>query len=547
MIPAGHSASRTSTHSHTAEGRFAWVLVTAVILAYLVLRLLLIPERADLSYAFTHDSGYLARVAENLANGDGLVIDALWLVFLMPPAVPMPYHNANPLFPILTAAVSQLTGTDVLRTGFFVSTLSAGILIFAIVALVQPVVRHRGWALAIAAAVSLFPPLLIDSLVYLTDGLCTALCFAVLALLVREPSSSRFGMAAGAFLGLAWLTRAATILVIPAIVVYLVLKHRSWLALRRLAEIAIAAVIVASPWLIHTKIQWGSYLRSDSEYAVVQNLAADKFHGSSLFRFWHSPEPPPRLTAFIRESPAAFARHVATGAVKVARRTLSWWSLGSIPVAAFMAACIAVWGLGRGRFLTPEAAGVAVFAAASFGLLAIRADSFEERYIAPVTVFYALFSALGAWRLWQLAGTPERRAVAAAAIGIVWGLLIPSRAWQTYVHTYRSSPSLVAYRSAASEVDRRFARGTPVVVGNEPYFYTVETKRVALSIPDGPDDVLLRYMDKYGSRFVFLTGQELDFWRPAWRSPWQLPGRVRLAGTLDDGYVFEALPPAEEP
>ena len=531
------------TRTRDVAARYAWPLITAGILAYLSLRVWLIPGAADLTFAFTHDSGYLARVAENVREGRGLVIDALWLVFLMPPSVPMPYHNANPLFPLLAAGVSAATGADAVRSGFIVSTFASGILLLALVSLANRVVRHLGWALLIAIAVSLFPGILMDSLAYLTDGLCTALTVAACAILVRRRSSSLDSLAVGALLGLAWLTRSATILVAPALGVYLLQRYRSRVAVRRFIEIALAALIVSSPWLIHTKQQWGSYFRSDSEYSVVQNLAADKFHGGSLFRFWHSPQPPPSMVDFIRESPTGFAKHVARGSIKVVRRTLAWWTLGSVPIAIFMAACFALFCLHRRRFLSAEAAGLFLFAATTIGLLAVRGDSFEERYIGTLTVFFALFCALGAWRAWRLAllaPTNTARGIVVAAIAIVWALIIPWRAWETYRHAYEPNPSSIAYRAASRDVDERFARGTPVVVGMEPYFYTLETKRVALNFPDASDEFLLQFMEKYGARYIFLTRTELDFWRPAWGSPSGLPQGLRLAGTAGDGYVFVA-------
>jgi hypothetical protein len=48
--------------------------------------------------------------------------------------------------------------------------------------------------------------------------------------------------------------------------------------------------------------------------------------------------------------------------------------------------------------------------------LGIRGPSFEERYVAPFTVFFALFGVLGCWRMWQLARTRPRRVIAGAII-----------------------------------------------------------------------------------------------------------------------------------
>ena len=108
----------------------------------------------------------------------------------------------------------------------------------------------------------------------------------------------------------------------------------------------------------------------------------------------------------------------------------------------------------------------------------------------------------------------------------------------TYARVYSEDPDLVAYRAAAADVNRRFARGEPVVVGLTPYFYSIETSAVSLNFPDASDDYLLHYMDRYHARYVFLTGEEIDYWRPAWRSPAQLPDGLQLAGEVAGGYVF---------
>jgi hypothetical protein len=77
-----------------------------------------------------------------------------------------------------------------------------------------------------------------------------------------------------------------------------------------------------------------------------------------------------------------------------------------------------------------------------------------------------------------------------------------------------------------------------VVVGLEPYFYSVETSASGISFPESDDDFLFRFMDRYGARFIFLTDEELQLWRPQWRSPSNLPTELRFAGAVGDGLVF---------
>ena len=134
------------------------ILFLLALVALLALRLALIPGSAEYTRAFSHDSAYLAAAAANVLSGKGLVNDALWLVFMMPASLPMPYHNANPLFSMLTVGIAYFTGADVFEAGFVVSALSSVILFAALVALLRHYLPQFRYAPLIALAVVLFPP-----------------------------------------------------------------------------------------------------------------------------------------------------------------------------------------------------------------------------------------------------------------------------------------------------------------------------------------------------------------------------------------------------
>lgn len=511
-----------------------WLIVLIAAFVYCALRLALIPDGAEFTRAFSHDSAYLASVASNVLTGKGYVNDALWYVFMMPASLPMPYHNANPLFPTATMAVAFLTTLDVFRAGFIVSAASSVLLFVALVSLVRPHLPTVWHALAASLLVVIFPPVLADSFRYLSDSLCTSLLISFFAIAVRASSPVGW-LSAGIVLGLAWLTRGAVVAIGPALAVYMFLRFQPSQAVLRLGVLGVGGLLVASPWLLHTKAVWGSYLRSDAGYSIVQDFAAEKY--GSVVKYRHAVEPPPTLTEFVRAAPSAAARRVAVGTLKVARRGLGWWSLHNVVIALTMAAGCLVWCLNRRRLLSPEGIALAVFAGASLFMLAILGDSFEERYALTFTVLYALFSVLG---LRQIARHQQgrRRAAVAAIVVLVWLVLMPFYVLREYRYWYATDPALVNYRAAAAEVDRRFAKGTPVVVGLEPYIYSVETFAPAISFPEASDEFLFRLMDKYGARFIYLTGQELDLWRPQWRSPSNLPENLRLAGPVGDGVVF---------
>ena len=527
-----------------AVARVHWrhdgLLYTVVVVVYCVIRLLLIPSGAELTNAFSHDSGYLALVGDNIAAGRGYVLDALWLVFLLPPSLPMPYHNANPFFPTATGWATALTG-NVFQSGFIVSALASAMLLCAAIALFRPMVRRAWQAVVLASGVVLFPPVLVDSFLYLTDALCAALIISFVAVIhrTRAPAGVFFG---GILLGLAWLTRGATVLIGPALLVYLFLRFDPRTAATRLALLLAGAMLVSAPWLVHTKRVWGSYFRSDSGYALIQDLAAHKSHQDSVVRYWHSTEKPPPLRTFVLDSPTGFARYLAAGTLNTAKRTAGWWSMHNAPVALVLLGAAVFLVMERRRWWSAEAAALVVLAATTLVVLGIRGNSFEERYVNTLTIFFAMLAVAGCWRAWRRSSGTMRPVVAITLLA-VWGLLIPRAIIETYRQVYSTNVELVKYRQAAADVNRRFAHGQPVVVGMVPYFYAIETGAPALNFPDASDDFLVAYMDKYAASHLFLTREELEFWRPSWSSLSALPAGLRLGGTVDDGFVFERTGP----
>ena len=527
--PRSNAAPRVQALPLTRD----WLIALAIAFVYFAVRIALIPQGAEFTRAFSHDSAYLASVASNVLTGKGYVNDALWYVFMMPASLPMPYHNANPFFPTATMGVAFLTHLDVFRAGFIVSAVSSVILFIALLSLVRPYVASVWRAAGIALLVVTFPPVLADSFRYLSDSLCASLVVGFFAIVVGASSRVAW-IGAGVVLGLAWLTRGAVIAIAPALVAYAFLRFRPPQAVLRLGLIGIGGLVVVSPWLLHTKAVWGSYLRSDAGYSMVQDFATEKY--GTVVKYRHATEPPPTVTEFVKADPAGAARRVGVGLLKIAKRGLGWWSLHNIVIALTMAAGALVWCFNRKRLLTPEAIGLVLFGGASLMMLAIIGDSFEERYVLTFTALYALFSILG----WLQLGHRRRgwHRIAAAVFVLVWLVLMPFYIVREYRYWYAPDVAHTNYRAAAAEVDHRFAKGTPVIVGLDPYFYSVETFTSGISFPESSDEFLFRFMDKYGARFIYLTDEELDLWRPQWRSADGLPDELRLAGAVGNGLVF---------
>ncbi|CAN5409118.1 hypothetical protein BH24GEM3_BH24GEM3_12580 [soil metagenome] len=497
-----------------------WYGVIAVIGAYTLLRLLLIPSDAHLTWGYSHDSGYLTIVAQNLLAGRGFVNDAHWLVFLHPASLPVPYHNANPLFPVLVAGLSWALPLDPFGAGFAISALASGLLVLALVVLLAPYLGGPWRALLPAFAGALFFPVFEDSLRYLTDALHLTLLVALAAAVVR-----RRVVLAGIFLGLAWLTRGQTVLVLPALLVYLAARHGWRPGIQHFATICLVAALLATPWLAHQYATWGDPLRSDSSYFLIQDLAAARFDGS-LERYWHSTEEPPGALAFFRADPPGFTLHTLMGAATVAIRLLRHWAGGSVATLLFLAATSLLFLAGtlRGRparLRSPELLSLVVYVAALLLVFGVRPESTEMRYLNSLSLMVAGIAALGCLRLWDAAtahprGRLARGGAVLAALALLWGGLLLPRTGKSYAHMTSADVLWGGYQQLARTVHESYTRGRPVVVGTKPYLFTAATRAPALSIPESDDAYLLAYMQRYGAEYVFLLESELSFWRPDW-------------------------------
>ena len=509
-------------------------LLSALLLG--ALRLSLLPLDTDFSRAFSHDSAYIAIVARNLLHGKGWVNDASWLVFLHPARLPMPYRNANPLYPLLTSIAARIFGISVVQAGLLIAALASVGLLLATYYLVLHYLKRPAIALAIAFAVTIFPPLWEDSLRMLPDSLHLALLVAGVALFVRAERPI-FAVAAGILLGAAWLTRSTATLAIPALAVYAFCVWRPRLAMIRLLLIAAVAAVIASPWLVYSARIWGSPFGSDSSYSVFQDFYAQAYQGSSD-RFWHSPDPPPSPAELLRRQAPAVIRHTITGIPKVVRVWLrESWEYDYTPRIVFAVALAAAAFLYRRRFREPPLLASVLFALTQIAVFAIRADTVEPRYLAPLTAFAVLWLACAVADLFtQASGKFARCALIFACV--FCAIYLPVRDAFLVRRLSAENTDTAPWRRARRQMSATITHQDPVIVA-DPYLYSYDTGAQALSIPTASDAYLLRYMSEYHSRWIMLTNDELQFWEPQWSS--QLPSALRLRAEADGGKLFERV------
>lgn len=492
-----------------------------VLCLYLGLRLWFLPTDW-MAANFSHDSAYIARLAENLREGNGFVNDAHWLVFLQPERLPMPYHNANPLYPLLIASISAVTGMGVIPAGFAISAIAHAGLMVGVVLLLQPWLPSLRVRCLYALGVGFFPPLFADSLTYLPDMLCLVLPLLAVVCLVRWDSPGSASLA-GALLGLAWLTRSSASLLAPLFLIYLLGRYGWKSGFVRLAILGGVALVVASPWLWHTHQVWGSPFRSDAGYYLMQEYHAANHHDGETERFWHSLEKPASLSEVLQTEPAKFLEFYLRSIVPMIRQIAARYGDGHLWLALFLtvSALVALMRLDwRGSsHSTSLLVGSLVSGLLIVAALVPRAVSLELRYLAPLSLMLALLLTFGLIR-----------AVAqfmASATGWKWGNVIvvvlslgywfawvPYQNWREYQHLATPIPERLVYRQMAQELAAATPEGEAVVVGFSPYFYTLATGRAALSIPSCAPDCLTEYMGRYRARYVFLTTEELIYWLP---------------------------------
>lgn len=493
--------------------------------------------QTDRDNAFGHDPSYLWIVARNVLLGNGFVNDAHWLVFLDPDTLPIPYHNAQPLFSFLTATLAR-TGLDVTTAGYVVNAVGGVALVFAVAWLLRAFQVTWAPALAVGLVVSLFQPVGSLTFIYGTNALTmlfATLCFAAAL------SEVRFSAVwTGVFFGLAWLSRGDAILILPALGLALWVRHGLLDAVKRLVVVGAAAAVVASPWLVHQWSVWGSPMRSDSSYYLVQDYLAIKVRGITVWQYWHSPIVPEGLLSAVSADPVGFTLHTLEGVPRVILHTLSDWAVLSPFVALVLAVLggagvVVLWRTHRWALMV-----FAVLGATHTALWAIRSLTYETRYFSILAILFAVICCAGfvdlAGRLrrsrWPSAGPALLAAATAVAV------LVPTV--QSTLSLFGPNPELLEHEAFYRSVDALAEGDGPVVVGDKPYYFTQMTLRSSLSIPYADDDYLRSYMEKYGARYVALTDEELESWHPEWRDPSGLPDFLEPVPE-EHGHVFRLV------
>ena len=366
------------TGGTSAGKRFA-LIVAAITVAGLIIRVAWTLTHDMQSNAFLEDQTFYHRVANFVAGGLG---------YIEPHAYDHGFHEAAirkpPLFPLVLAVETKLGFGSIMAHRLLSAALGAA----TIVPLAMLARKIGGYRIGILAALlaALYPPLwALDSQILSETLYGVLLCVALLLAyrLDERPSLGR-GIALGAVLGLAALTRPEAIVVGALVGILIAYRHRRP-SLVPLAAAAVAFMVVLAPWLARNWKDFGRPIMSTQSSANVAGANCPAtYYGRDTGNWRFDCVPPARP----REGQAAWTKRLEHRGVTYARD-----HAGRVPV-VLLARVARTWGFfqprsyvggarRRSSWMEPVAAWILLVAA---GLGAVVA----RRRRAPIAILLLL-------------------------------------------------------------------------------------------------------------------------------------------------------------
>jgi hypothetical protein len=316
--------------------REAWLSAAAVFAVAIVVRVV---AAAAIGFPVPEDTAYYAGVARNLADGRGLISDALWSYQTQPLVVPraafeiwMPLPSLLEAIPIyLAGAANWFRAAQVVSVlcGSAIAVLAWRLGADVAAEMALPVGRARTMGVGTGLVAAALGPLVIYSALPDSTAVFAALSLAACLLMTRiaaregtragpsetapapepapapAPAFDRRLIALGLILGLAALTRSEAIwlgLAWASIVWFWTPGSRR----RRIAIIgvpAIVAVVVVAPWIVRDWLAFGTPLPGQT----ISNALF--IHYTDVFAY----QDKPTLARFLAQGPAKLAGIYASG------------------------------------------------------------------------------------------------------------------------------------------------------------------------------------------------------------------------------------------
>ena len=191
-------------------------------------------------YGPRSDANHYQAIASAFAHGNGI-------------SAPFPFTYLHPtafrppLYPALLGALYWVTGVHV-GAGQLLNV-ALGALVVVLAAVLAARIAGRRGGVAAGVVVAIYPPLLANDVVLLSEPLSLVLLLAMILLLIRDRPAW-----AGAACGLLVLTRPSAQLLVVVIAAWLVWRT-GWRAAFRFA---VLTVVVVAPWVVRNWVLVGS-------------------------------------------------------------------------------------------------------------------------------------------------------------------------------------------------------------------------------------------------------------------------------------------------
>ena len=466
-------------------------------------------------FPMTEGSAYYTAVAENLASGRGLVIDAIWSYATPPLTLPRPaFELWQPLASFIAALAMTLFGAN-----FDAAQLAFAVMGALIAPLTWFVARDAARRLSIgeqrvrsltfgAGAVAIISgPLLLatvapDSTLPFTL-LCVLACLLMPAALGGE-RSALIGL--GVIAGLAYLTRMEGLYLGVTFVALGLIARLGWRQVfGRGAIVAAIAAVVVLPWWLRNLVTFGS--------AVPGQIADNLFltRNEQIFAYTDQPT----LQGFLDQGAATLLVNIAH-AFRHDLVNVLW-----IPSVAVVTVALISIMLGRRRAgALNNSPLVALLILGSFTLLVTSVlfpvatlwGTFEHA-AGPLLVALIVVAAVGAdafvarvraWRNW-----PRSNAWLAPATLVA--LTVPLTLLQITAGAANARAEQGRFAELAASVPQILSAAgvqpeTPVI-SDRPVWLSEALGRPAIALPDEPTDAVLRLARDFGAQAVVVVEQ----------------------------------------
>jgi hypothetical protein len=471
---------------------------------------------------YLSDAMDLAQIGRHLAAGDGYVTSLLRPAAIgLSHRLPAPELFHAPLHPLLLALVfGILPETDLVVAAvsafFFAATLPLVYLLGA-----KLFDRATGVLAAVLFALS------VSALGYAVSGLHVTLWAFLLTLVVyllyTNPGSRRRSLAAGAVLGLCWLTEYLTIaLVVPALIgaYYMQPERRR----RHLAWFAVGLVVVMAPWWVRNLRVAGDPLFTLERYQLVMFTSAHP--GYQLLR--SADTSALKLPALVLDSARPLVKKTILGLASAYRILPPL--VGLYVVAFFIIAMMRRLGAPR-----PDLARKTVFMLTAF-MVAVGAlhNPTAETFFVLVPVITVLCAGYFLALVREWIGTSRGRSVAVV-------LFAALAAYPVVVSWAAPQPKVLPSRANLDYL-RGLVGEHAVVVSDAPWAVAWHARRLAVWLPLGGED-FEAVQKSIGVDAIYFSTLLSSY--PASEQPllWQ---RLYAGRTPPPGFeVAATLPPGE--